>query len=234
MKIASSIAAFSLLILLAVVLVQGKANTGVIALDDSTFDKIVGTKHCLVEFAEYSWKGSHEYDSVGKEFAADKDILILRVDLSEAPEVKDRFDVEGGAVIFFPKGAAEPIIYTGKDDSAELTDFVVLSTHAKMTAIRDFANQFVESAEQSAVVQKVEDMVKDFTEFELGYVNSILGHMKKIAEKGKDYVSAERTRLTNLVNSKTTDEKKRQLKRRLATLRTFDVKSKVKELKEEL
>jgi len=222
-------------LVLLVVVVECKKSSGVLELDDQTFDKIVdGTKTVFIEFVEYAWKSSADFKNVGTEFVDNKDILIVTVELNDSPNLKKRFEIEESQSVYklLSKGSTEAILYTGNVNTGELVDFVAVHAYPKLTSLKELAKDFVNSVEQSNSVQKAEEIIKELSQYESGIASHIVGHMKQIVAKGKNYVKSEKTRITGLLETKLAEEKKKNFRRRLVTLGLFD--GPVKTAKDEL
>lgn len=81
-------------------------------LDDSNFESIIGTTNVLVEFYEpecgHCETMEPDFYVAASTLEFEEDIVFVRVDTAESPELKKRFEIEGHPVFkWFPKGSTE-------------------------------------------------------------------------------------------------------------------------------
>eukprot|EP00184_Porphyridium_aerugineum_P007790 CAMPEP_0184692194 /NCGR_PEP_ID=MMETSP0313-20130426/775_1 /TAXON_ID=2792 /ORGANISM="Porphyridium aerugineum, Strain SAG 1380-2" /LENGTH=362 /DNA_ID=CAMNT_0027150007 /DNA_START=153 /DNA_END=1241 /DNA_ORIENTATION=+ len=80
---------------------------------DATFDSLIDGKSAVV-MLKASWCGhcqrlEPEWELLGKAFEKSKDIVIIKMDAEENPEVAKRYNVEGYPTLkFIPKGKSDP------------------------------------------------------------------------------------------------------------------------------
>jgi len=217
---------FKFSILLFTLFVFVSAKRGILELDDISFDRIVdGNKAVLVAFLEHSWKDPENYDTVATELP---DLIVAKVDgsASHNSDLKTRFsitDLSKPVFKFFPKGSKEPETYGGQANGADLIDFVRIQRNPKMKELKELASKFLSSnVNRADSVKKAESIVNSLEGNEKDYANFYLNSMKKIQEKGVDFVGTEKTRLQNLIENKgTTENKKHEFTKRLNVLNSF-------------
>eukprot|EP00026_Physarum_polycephalum_P017917 Phypoly_transcript_19305.p1 GENE.Phypoly_transcript_19305~~Phypoly_transcript_19305.p1 ORF type:complete len:223 (-),score=49.96 Phypoly_transcript_19305:13-681(-) len=212
-----------LLLVLATCILARKSN-GIIEVDGETYDKVVdGNKFVIVEFVENSWKDSPDFSKVGEEFADRTDVLVLKVDTSESPVLKEKFKLSTLPTLkFYHKGSNTPDDYTGGLSAAEIIDYAHTNINPTLKDLKKHAAEFLSHADQAGVIVKAEELVKDLTSKSSEFAGYVVAYMKRIKEKGVDYVEQERTRLNNLISSKSTVEKKqKEFKKRLSALDLF-------------
>jgi len=214
-----------LLLVLAVTSILARRSNGVIEVDGDTIDKVLdGSKYALVEFVEFSWKDSPDFAKVGEEYVDRNDVLVLKVDTSDSPTVKERFGLPSTLpfIKFYTKGSTTPEDYAGSLSAPEVIDYVNGHINPTLSHLKKYASDFVANAEQVEVIAKAEGLIKDLSAKSSEYANYVIGHMKKIQSKGKEYITQEKARLNNLIANKATVEKKqKEFKKRLAALELF-------------
>jgi len=199
------------------------AKKGILELDDETFDKVMSDRRrpVLIAFTEYSWKDPDDYDKVAKEF---DDILVAKVAGNDSPKLKERFGVSTYPTIkYFASGSAEPVTAGGASKD-ELIDFVRLQQNPKLQELKQIATDFLTAAAAArpAILTKAEELAKSFEGSAATYASYFVNTIKKVLEKGEDFIEKEAARLTGLVDSKSTVAAKREeFQRRLNVLKSF-------------
>jgi len=217
-----------------------------------TFDKVVGSQFdVLVKFDKQYPYGDKEdafkafterigntkssrflVAEVGVQDYGDK----LNMDLSE------RFNVQTSSFPvykLFKAGSTTPIEYTSDITADSLSAFVKqelkiwIGLPGCLEPFDKLAQQFMEASSEdsrnsllsnsAALAETVSEKEKESAQF---YVLV----MKRVAEKGKTWLSEEPGRISKLVASKITDQKKAQLKQRLNILLSFNTPLPTKEL----
>ncbi|KAH3743850.1 hypothetical protein Pelo_14758 [Pelomyxa schiedti] len=205
---------------------------GILELDSTNFDKLVGTegKNFLVAFVEFSWKDPSEYDKVAEEFTASPDAVVAKVDCSDAKELKQRYDVEAyPTVMCFAAGSKVPQRFDGDaGDSASVVDFFRGCMDPQVAELKGIAAAFLGSEDKAAEVARAEGIVGRLGAESEGarYGRYVLGNMRKIAEKGAAFVESEKARLQALIDNKSTaQEKQKEFKMRVGILDLFTAKT---------
>jgi len=202
------------------------AIKGVLEIDDVSWDRVVdGSKPILVSFQEYGWKHPKDYEKVSEELKENK-VLVAKIDCSANGDLKTKFGVETYPTIkYFPKGETEnPITYTGADSHTEVLDFVRLQMNPKLQELKKLAVDFVSKIpDQETLLKTAEGIVstlENAIDKEIG--GFYIATMKKIKEKGHEFIDQEITRLKGLIESKSTAEKKKnEFNKKLNTLTSF-------------
>jgi len=219
-----SISLFALLLVLCSL--SFGAKKGIIELDEISWDRIVdGSKPVLVVFTEFSWKDPTDYEKVSAEFK-DTKVIIAKVDGGSNDELKKRFGVETFPTFkFFPVGHKDtPLSYSGAESAAEVIDFIRVQLNPKLQDLKDMAASFLgkNAAERQAIQKKASDLVDTLQGGDQEYGKFYLASFKKVAEKGEEFLKAEKERLGGLVDNKaTTDKKKSEFAKRLNVLHAF-------------
>jgi len=148
---------------------------------------------------------------------------VLKVDISESPAIKDKYKLTTFPTLkFYHKGSNTPEDYAGGLSAAEIINYAHTNINPTLKDLKNHAAEFLAHVDQAGVITKAETLVKDLTSKSSEFAGYIVSYMKRIKEKGADYIAQERTRLNNLISSKSTVEKKqKEFKKRLAALELF-------------
>jgi len=198
---------------------------GVIELDEKVFDLIVdGSKPVVVSFQEHGWKNPKDYENVVQEFDG-QGIIFVKVDCAINKELTQRFNIENyPSIRYFAKGqTTNPAIYSGPDTSSDITDFIRVQMNPKLNELKQLAVKFfAESSSRKSILASAESIVNGLEAVDKEYANFFVNNMKKILEKGEQFVELEKERLGGLLGNKATTEKKKQeFSRRLNVLNAF-------------
>eukprot|EP01001_Neometanema_parovale_P009545 NODE_5783_length_909_cov_213.847328_g5558_i0.p1 GENE.NODE_5783_length_909_cov_213.847328_g5558_i0~~NODE_5783_length_909_cov_213.847328_g5558_i0.p1 ORF type:complete len:259 (+),score=95.47 NODE_5783_length_909_cov_213.847328_g5558_i0:54-779(+) len=232
------------LFLAIVVCVVGSDVKGVVNLDTVTFDKIVGTDrfHVLVKFDKQYPYGDKEDQF--KEFAkrigeltTAKDVLIASVSVAEYGEkanedLATKYEAKADnfpVFKLFKKGSSTPIDFTGEVTADSLTRFakdelkIYVGLPGCLEVFDKLATGFlgVSAADRATRAKDAETASADLTGDDATSAKAYANVMKKIADKGVEFVSNEKKRLEKLLTSKITDEKKKQMRHKLNILSSF-------------
>jgi len=216
---------FNLLVLVAALLFAFVESKGVIELDDVCFDRIVDGSHpVLVSFNEFSWKNPKDYEKVAAEFKG-TNVIVAKVDCKNNEDLKMKFNIESyPAVRFFGADQTEnPLIYSGADNAEDIIDFVRTQLSPKLLELKNLATQFMENkSKRSSSLATAESIANSLEGPNKEYAGYFVNSMKRIQEKGDEFVAAEKTRLQGLLNSPSTAEKKKsEFSKRLNVLNQF-------------
>jgi len=216
-RVCSFLFAFALFVCLS------SATTGVIELDEVSWSRIVdGAKPVLVAFTEYSWKDPEDYAKVSEDLK-ESGVIVAKVDTSKG-ELKAQHNIEKFPTIkFYPRGDATPLVYKGNEKHTEIVDWVRLQLSPKLQELKALASKFVsDSAQRASTISKAEKIVSELPATDKDYGSYYVNAMKKIQEKGDDFVEKEKERLNGLLSNKaTTDKKKSEFGLRLNILNSF-------------
>jgi len=214
-----------LLVVIGLVLLAFVESKGVIEIDEISFDRIVDGSHpVLVSFNEFGWKNPKDYEKVAAEFKG-TNVIVAKVDCKNNEELKQKFQIESyPAVRFFAQGQTDsPLLYNGADNSDDVIDFVRVQLSPKLLELRALATQYMNSkSTRSNTLAAAESIVNGLDGANKEYAAYFVNSMKKIQEKGEDFVNTEKDRLQGLVNSPSaTDKKKNEFSKRLNVLNQF-------------
>jgi len=201
------------------------ARKGILELDDVSWDRIVdGSKPVLVAFQEFSWKDPTDYEKVSEEFKG-SNVIVAKVDCSANEDLKKRFGIDKTPTFkFFAVNQKDsPLSYAGGEAPAELIDFVRVQLNPQLQELKNLAVEFMKSAaDRTKLTKKATELIDKLTGPDQEYAKFYLASMKKISEKGNDFVASEKERLNGLISNKATGEKKKgEFTKRLNILNSF-------------
>ncbi|XP_059139062.1 endoplasmic reticulum resident protein 29-like [Physella acuta] len=225
--------------------VFGEVVTGSVALNSGVFDKIIQKhKAVLVKFDETYPYGTKQnvFKEVAKASVVQSDLLVAEVQVADYGDkdnidLAERFGVTKAdfpAYRLFLNGKnTDPIKFTANVESADdIKNFVIRESGlwlGRPGCLEEFDNlvkEFFAAAEdkRSEVVQKAEKAAEKLTvDSEKASAETYIKTLKKVLEKGKDFVKSEVTRVEKLRSGKVSDKKKEQLGDRLNILTTFQL-----------
>jgi protein disulfide-isomerase A6 len=199
-------------------------TSSVVELTPANFDEIVLNPDKTVLVAFYApWCGhckssAPTYDKLSVVFNNDQNVVIGRADASTHSVLREKYGIEGYPTVkIFPKGSDKtPIEYDQDRSLDQIVAFVnqhagthrttsgLLSDQAGVVdTLSDYVKQFVESAtdKRDAIVSQVEKAIGSLSEDKKTYSAHYVKSMKKIIEKGEEYVEQELQRLDGLIQS---------------------------------
>jgi len=199
------------------------APTSVVVLDSSNFDKIVldSNKDVLVEFYA-PWCGhckrlAPDYEKVAASFAGEDSVVIANVDADQYKEIGSRYDVSGFPTIkFFPKGNKDGVDYTGGRTPKDFVDYINKEAGTERTVgggFKDTAGRiaeidalarkfFTSSSERKKILNDVEAKIAEFKDHKNAqFAKFYQLTMKRILEKGEEFVTKESARLQRMLDS---------------------------------
>jgi len=214
-----------LVVVIGLILFAFVESKGVIEIDDVSFDRIVDGSHpVLVSFNEFGWKNPKDYEKVAAEFKG-TNVIVAKVDSKNNEDLKKKFNIESfPAIRFFAQGQTDsPLLYNGADNPEDIIDFVRVQLNPKLLELRTLATQFMNSkSSRSNTLAAADAIVNGLDGANKEYAGYFVNSMKKIQEKGDDFVGTEKERLQGLVNSPSaTDKKKNEFSKRLNVLNQF-------------
>ncbi|CAH2093651.1 unnamed protein product [Euphydryas editha] len=229
------------------------STSGSIELDEYTFDKVInkfeatvvkfdvafpyGDKHdAFVALAKESKDvGELLFAEVGVKDYGDRDneALALRYGAS-----KENFPI----VKLFLKGKSEPITFddTKGFTSEQLRRFIRDKSEIYLSlpgCIKDLdllAIKFKDSNVESRkhIIKEAENVLEKLGDKDTGTGKIYITLMKKVLEKGDDFISSEITRVKKILDDKISEKKQKELNTRLNILQSFTFNN--KNVKEEL
>jgi hypothetical protein len=153
--------------------------------------------------------------------------LITKVDGSNAEEFKKRHGVSVfPTYLLFRAGQPKQAVATLKGEHArmdEVLDFVRTEQHPQLAELKQLASSFVSNNAKEQTMARAKTIVdslenKSAREHAKYYITV----MKKVQEKGADFVTSEQKRIQKLIDDKSTKtEKKADFSRKAAILNTF-------------
>ncbi|XP_071790383.1 endoplasmic reticulum resident protein 29-like [Asterias amurensis] len=222
-------------------LVNSFGFQGSVALDSLTFDKVIGKfKAVLVKFDENYPHGEkqEEYKKIASGGSSQPELLIAEVGIQdfgskENGDLAERFNIlkeERPTYKLFLQGKKEPISYIGEIISSSILDFV--QEHSGLwigreSCIESFDNiikEFINGDEmkQNLLLEKAaEEKEKLELQDEKKSAEIYVKVMRKILEKGKEFVILEIERVKKLLKEKVSDAKKKTFEAKLNILSSF-------------
>ncbi|CAB3370004.1 Hypothetical predicted protein [Cloeon dipterum] len=219
--------------------VQGK---GSVSLDSYTFDKVISKfKATLVKFdIAYPYGAKHdEFLKVAEASHLQSDLLIADVGVkdygdNENADLAKKFEVKKEdypAVKLFVQGKDAPIDFKGKDFNAdELKKFirsnsgVYIGLPGCLEKFDAIAIKFASSdvAQRKVLLREAEDLWDKATgKSEQKAAETYVKTMRRVIEKGEEFVANEVKRVQNLLGGKISKEKKEEISVRLNILNSF-------------
>ncbi|KAJ7387447.1 Endoplasmic reticulum resident protein 29 [Desmophyllum pertusum] len=220
--------------------VEGTAR-GAVPLDTLTFDKVIGKhKAVLVKFdKQYAYgEKEDEFKKFAEKSSSQPDLLVAEVGVSEYGEkenddLRARFNInkeDFPVYKLFKQNDATAVDFKGEVKADALSQFV--NTNSRLwigmpNCIEKFDKLVEEllgsdSSGYADIIYKAEKVLEESTdEKEKATGDIYVKTMKKIQEKGVDYVDSEVARVQKLLKDKITDKKKEQFKKRLDILTSF-------------
>jgi protein disulfide-isomerase A6 len=142
-------------------------------------------------------------------------VVVAKVDATEQPDLAQKFDVSGyPTIIYFGKGTEkEAAKYQGARDEAGIVSFIneqagthwnvdgSLKTTAGRIVVLDELVKGKAAAADAALLTAVQEAAAVLSAAEQELAERYVGTVKKIIEKGTDYVSKEVKRLGSMLKS---------------------------------
>ncbi|KAL0818392.1 hypothetical protein ABMA28_008865 [Loxostege sticticalis] len=223
---------------------QATTTSGSVELDEYSFDKITGKfEASLIKFdVAFPYGDKHDaFVALAKDAKDVEDLLIGEVGVKDYGEkdneelarkygaTKENFPI----VKLFIKGRSEPIPF---DDSKgfttdELRRFVrentgiYLSLPGCIKELDKLAIKFMKTKgdDRKHILKETENLEKNLSKKEAASGKIYKTIMEKILEKGDSFVKSETERVKKLQSGKVSDEKKKELGRRLNILQAFQL-----------
>lgn len=218
-----------------------KPATDVVELDPSNFDKIVlnSDLNVLVEFYA-PWCGHCKsliptYEEVATTFKNDENCVIAKVDADGNKEIASRFGVSGYPTIkFFDKDDKEPVDYNGGRTTPDFIKYLnekcgtnrikggALSPDAGIIHdMNDYAKRFMQEGDsRENILSEAEEKAKELESTDAEYYVKV---MKKIQEKGEEFVQTEDDRLGRMLKGGINPKKSDEFTKRKNVLKKFEL-----------
>jgi len=223
----------------------GEIIQGSVSLNSGVFEKVV-VKHeaVLVKFDETYPYGKKQdvFKAVAKASLSQSNLLVAEVQVADYGEkdnadLAERFGIKKAdfpAYRLFVKGnAKDEIVYKGNtEDDGAIKTFIMRESGLWMGragCLEDFDKLvdefYAENSKKEDVLKSAEAAKEALTTEEAkASADMYIKTMKKILEKGDDFVKSEVTRVEKLKTGKVSEKKKEQLGERLNVLSTFQIK----------
>jgi len=207
-----------------------KPATAVTVLTEDNFEKIVNdpTKNIIVEFYA-PWCGhckhlAPEYEKVAATFRNEPDCVVANVDADHYKEISKKHGVTGFPTIKFfsktNKGGDEK--YEGAREAQDFVNFLnekcgtsrklggSLSEKAgTVETLDELAVKFMSAAnnERKALINKAEGVLASLSEKAKKTADYYVKAMNRVAEKGEDFLTKEKERLTKMLSGSVAPDK---------------------------
>ncbi|XP_062500839.1 uncharacterized protein LOC134178068 [Corticium candelabrum] len=219
-----------------------KAASAVVDLDPSNFDKIVKdeSNDVLVEFYA-PWCGhckalTPKYEKVGAAYKNEPNCVVARLDADGHRSIGEKYGVSGFPTIkFFPKDNKDGEEYNGDREEKDFVEFLnkKCGTHRLISGALDSSAGLVEELNELAKKFMAEENNRDSIMEQASAVAD--GHaskqdatyyvkvMKKIQEKGTEFVTSEVSRIERLLGGSVSANKADEFTKRKNVLNQFSV-----------
>ncbi|OQV25793.1 putative Endoplasmic reticulum resident protein 29 [Hypsibius exemplaris] len=230
------------LFVLTIVVVDGKEVKGSVPLDAWTFDKIMPFfKVALIKFDRVFAHGDKhdEFAKVAEAGHKNRDLLIAEINSADFAEKRnmdmhERYGINKDDVPvlkLFIRGKPVPLNYTGNFLADDIKRFIKsmggvwIGLAACLEEYDELARLFTleqDPAKQRALLAEAEGKVTDLKDDdEKRSAKMYIQTMKKLLEKGKDFIPGEIKRVEKLQTDKISNTKKEELKSRFNILHSF-------------
>lgn len=215
------------------------AIKGVLPLDSVTFDKIIGSTqqyNVLVKFdKEYAYGPKEDaFKTFAETTINSPNFILAQVGVQEHgdklnEDLRERFAVNSAdfpVFKLFKRGESKSITMPGDVSIENLSSFVKnelnlwIGLPGKIEAFDNLALAFAASP-STDIMESASKLVVTVDAKDSENAKFYVLAMKKILEQGEAWVGTETARVTKLLESKITSEKKEQLKQRLNILPSF-------------
>ncbi|WWD17476.1 protein disulfide-isomerase domain [Kwoniella shandongensis] len=206
--------------------IKPPAPPAAVQLDATNFDDIAldDNKNVLVAFTA-PWCGHCKnmkpaYEKVAKAFSSESDCVVAQMDADEAQNkpVAAKYDVRSFPTIkFFPKGGAEPIMYSSGRTEEQFIEYLnehcgthrtvtglLSETAGKVLTLDTLASSFFSAKllERPDILNKAREYIGTLTDKKANvsaeyYVKA----MERVLEKGEGWVVKEQARIAGLLAS---------------------------------
>jgi len=193
-------------------------------LTPSNFDEVVMDKDKDVLVAFYApWCGHckklhPEYEKAAAAFRNDKNVVIAKIDADKYKDLAGKYDVKGFPTVkFFPRGSSKktPEDYNEDRNAEAIVKYINRKAGTRRTVdgsldesagivptLNTYAKRFLNEAteKRDQLISDAEEAIKSLPESEKELAEHYIGYMKKIREKGADYVEKEYNRLSKILS----------------------------------
>jgi protein disulfide-isomerase-like protein len=219
-----------------------KAPSAVVDLTDASFESLVldKSKDVLVEFYA-PWCGhckklAPDYEKVAQAFAAEKNVVIAKIDADAHKVHAGKYGVTGFPTIkFFGKDSKEsPLSYDSARDVQSFVDYInekagtrrlangrLNEKAGRISKLDEIAQKFVEHADQAGLIKEAEAIVESLTGVEKDAGKLYTKIMSVLKTKGKAFLESEPTRVEKLLAGALTPAKADELTHRKNILSAF-------------
>ncbi|ESO97328.1 hypothetical protein LOTGIDRAFT_214161 [Lottia gigantea] len=238
---------FSLLLLSILSVADCDLVKGSVQLNSGVFDKVI-SKHkvVLVKFDETFPYGEKqdEFKKVAEASTGQPDLLVAEVQISDYgdkdnTDLAERFGIKKDkhpVYKLFLQNKDEPIDYTGDNlNSDDIKKFVMkesglwLGLPSCLEKFDKFVTDFYKAAgnKRKEIFTAVQEAAETITDkIEKNSADIYIKTMKRVLEKGEEFIESEIIRVEKLRDGKVSDKKKEQLGERLNILTSFQMRMK--------
>jgi len=197
-------------------------TSGVIELDEYTFDKIVdGSRTVLVQFFEYSWNEVENLEKIGKEFASNKNVLIAKVN-TKNQKLVEKYAVKETPALFLFTNTDQYELYSGNLFAGDIIDFVALSTNSELRELKRIAEGYQQSKNQEKDAERIKELVSQLPSQYADVGAYYQDTLARVQNQGDTYITNEIARLQKLSSNKyIKPEKAEEFEKRLRVLNAF-------------
>ncbi|XP_064612893.1 endoplasmic reticulum resident protein 29-like [Liolophura sinensis] len=227
--------------------IHGDIVKGSVSLNSGVFDKIINRhKVVLVKFDETYPYGDKQdaFKKVASSTISQPDLIIGEVQIADYgdkdnSDLGERFSVKKEELPVYKlfMDGKEKATYSGDVKNADdIKSFLIqqsglwIGLPACLENFDNLVKDFFKAGKKTAqekVIAKAEEAIKELTsDSERTSAEIYIKTMKKILEKGKDFVETEIARVEKLKAGKVSDKKKEQLGDRLSILTSFKIRQK--------
>jgi len=199
-----------------------------VELDVISFKKLVGGAHnVLLSLNEYSWKSPEHYSDVADAFKDNDGVLVAKLDVSSLPDGHALKVSKTPQLRFYAAHASRDTHadFAGNaDNAADVIEFVQFQLSPKLKELKSYASSFLTAAADArqSIMSKAEALVDSLDAAYAKTGKLYVATMKRIADKGREFVTAEKKRLKGLLESKAiVADKLNEFKHRLSVLDAF-------------
>ncbi|XP_063723320.1 endoplasmic reticulum resident protein 29-like isoform X2 [Symsagittifera roscoffensis] len=216
-------------------------TTGVLELDDRTFDKVLSAFDAVL--VKFSGDDIPDYilSEISEELGGDTRAIVGHVRLENPEptnvELAERFHIQKDQwpqYYLFKKGRAEPIIFHAPDSSEEadepenLKKFLTknglyLAKDGCLKKMDEIASEFVTNKDKrSELLETAKAQMEKYSDdAEKASAKVYVTYMKKIQEKGDEFVHLEAERLQKILGASMSSMKRVEVTRRANVIESF-------------
>ncbi|KAL7718022.1 protein disulfide-isomerase [Entamoeba marina] len=213
---------------------QPKIASSVISLNEKSYEELLadGSKNVFIKFFA-PWCGhckalAPKYEQISRMYAGEEDLVVAEVDCTVNSAICEKNGVQGYPTLkSFPKGSAgKAVDYNGGRDVADFVKYFnnnygydrdeegrIGSLVGRIAELDEIAKTFVSADNKEELIQKAEEVTGG---------NYYVKTMKRVVERGNEYIEKEITRINKMLESPSLKPKKvDDFNRNLNVLKVF-------------